>query len=134
MIDQALYGKLSTTAGVTALVGTRIYPHQQPPSGTRTYPLLAYKPDNREPARLLSGAASLYMRTIDVAAMARTYASAEAIMAAVVAALDNQSGTWGGVTIQGAFLDDDSHDVETLGTEDQTLYVAQMRFKFWIQP
>jgi len=56
MIGKALYGKLSATAAVTALVSTRIFPDMA--TQDATYPFIVYTNDATQPTDVKDSAAA----------------------------------------------------------------------------
>lgn len=105
MISTALYSRLSTDAGVTALVGTRIYPQRGPENAT--YPLVLYQMIDSGPVRDLASATDHFRTLMQIESYATTQLAAEAIAAAVRASLDYKiNQTWGGVSIPASRFDD----------------------------
>lgn len=99
MIEAGLFSLLSTTAAITTLCGTRIYPAVLPT--IPTYPCLRYKliSAKAEPTLSTSG----YQRwRIQFDCFANTYASAVALRAAIRSALEGYRGT----LIDGTYLQD----------------------------
>lgn len=84
-----IYVKLAATAGVTALVSTRIYAV----SGARdvTTPHIILQQITATPATSHNEGYGSAHRMIQVACFAKTFEAAGAIRAAVIAALDNQA-------------------------------------------
>lgn len=97
MIEQAVYTILSGNAGVDALCGDRISPHQRL-QGT-ALPALVYQIDDLEPIRGLSGTVGLTAATLTVTSIDTTYAGARGLAAAVIAALNGATGTYGTTVI-----------------------------------
>lgn len=84
-VERAIYERLSTTSGVTALVGTRITPDTRAQGGN--LPAIVYGVNSEEAINaLLSKVAS--RAEIEVLAISSTKASAVAIGSAVVESLD----------------------------------------------
>lgn len=97
MIEQAIYTILAGNAGVDAICGDRISPHQRL-QGT-ALPALVYQIDDLEPVRGLSGTVGLTAATLTVTAVASTYAGARSLAAAVISALNNATGTYSGTVV-----------------------------------
>ena len=129
---KAIYGKLSTDPTITALCAIRIYPAKSPQEQA-TYPLVIYAGDGGETIASFSGPSGLRKEKITVGCIGRTYASMDALSAAVRNSLDNESGTWGGVVVQGCFFEDERED--HLSSEDTgeqfELYMKEMDFTLW---
>lgn len=98
MIGKALYGKLSATAAVTALVSTRIYPDIA--TQDATYPFIVYSNDATQPTDVKDSASPLDVVTMSVMIYSNSYSQAQDIAAAVRTALDRMTGTIQGVTVQ----------------------------------
>lgn len=79
------YALLSGSAGVTALVGTRIYPDVLPEDCI--YPAIVYARSGTDPERLLDGSVAVTRIELACAAWAETRVSADAVADAVEAAL-----------------------------------------------
>lgn len=104
--EQTLYSVLSSAAGVTALVGTRIYPDVAPQ--TASLPCVAFVREATEFITVIHGQVVGQVANIAIVAMADTRASSDAVADAIVAAasaqgiypiarraeLDPESDTW----------------------------------------
>ena len=97
MIEQTIYTILAGHAGVGAIAGDRISPHQRL-QGT-ALPALVYQLEDLEPIRGLAGTAGLTAATLTVTAIATTYAGARGLAAAVISALNGATGTYGSTVI-----------------------------------
>lgn len=102
-----LYAKLSATAGVTALVGTRIYPMLMPQEAD--YPAIVYSVSNRPLDGNMKDVDAYHDRATvtfnywaDIQFGQDAYTTLEAIDAAVRVALDFTSGTSGGIVCEGS--------------------------------
>lgn len=105
MIGAAIYARLSGDAGVSALVGTRIYPGAGPEGAT--YPLVLYNQIDSGAVRDLSSATDHFRTLQQIDVYATTKSSAVAIAAAVRASLDYKlNQTWGGLSIPASRFDD----------------------------
>lgn len=85
-IESTLYSTLSTTAGVTSLVSTRIYPQVAPESAALPY--IVYSTITGERIHTLPGVGNMERKTIQVDCNATSYSGAKALAAAVIAALE----------------------------------------------
>lgn len=93
MIHKALYAHLSASAGISALVGTRIYPGMLPQSPTKpalVYTLVAQAPDYTLDSR------ESYNPLIQIDCFADTNVAAQGVADAVDAVLSGFTGTFGG--------------------------------------
>lgn len=94
-LEAALYNRLSTYAGLTALVSTRIYPLVLPQDPT--LPAVTYQTIGRS-MEDVRGSGPRYAETrIQIDCWAATYASAKSVAEQVRAALQDYTGTMGGV-------------------------------------
>lgn len=98
MIGKALYGKLSATTAVTALVSTRIFPDMA--TQDATYPFIVYTNDATQPTDVKDSASPLDVVTMSVMIYSNSYSQAQDIAAAVRTALDRMTGTVQGVNVQ----------------------------------
>lgn len=96
-LEEAFYSKATNTAGISALVSTRIYPNLIPE--TATLPAVAYQrvASTRQPAH--DGSTGHARATLQVTCQAATYSAVKAVVAAIVAAFHGIRGTWGTVEV-----------------------------------
>jgi len=107
-IEEALYLHLIAEAGVSALVGTRIYPNVAPQEIAK--PNLAYQRISATREMYHAGPAGLAEARFQFTCTAGTYRSAKAVINALRQALDGYSGMMGGadgVEVEGAFVETD---------------------------
>ena len=129
-IAPAITTQLLNTSGVTAIVGTRIYPEYDR-QADKVYPLAVYKVENVTTYMSNQGPTGFETADYVIAVIGETYADADAVASAIQTALDGSRGTWSGVTIQGVFLKDDgvSDDVVTEPqTEEILFYTKELTF------
>ena len=90
--EQALYGKLSTTAGITALCSTRIYPLDLPPSVT--LPAVTYQIIDApiEATHDEAAGSSLVYARHQITSWATTYAASVALAKQIHLALQGFKG------------------------------------------
>ena len=121
-LNTALVSYLQADTALAALIVDRIYPEFDSPED-HLYPLAVYKLDVT-PLMANDGPIGLETATLTIAAIAPTYAQAKDVGSALQTALDGKRGTWSGVVVQGAFLNDDgvTDDVVTEPTTRQILY------------
>lgn len=132
MIGKAIYARLTVYAATSALVGTRVYPHSAPPQ-QKTYPLVVYRGGGDDDSATAGGGAGNVRAEVDVACIAATYAGVRALADAVKAALDDESGTWGGVVVQGVFYQRGTEQEVASADADNSLFVVEMTFTAWYQ-
>ena len=102
-IKAAIFSILSNDAGVAALVTARIYPAQAPQRVTA--PFITYRRISGPRDHTLSGPTGLTRPRFEFSCWATTDDGAEALAAAVRAALANYSGTVVGVVIHYTKID-----------------------------
>lgn len=116
--------KLSTTAGVTAIVGVGVYPIDLPQ--TATPPCVIVNVAGGQDEHMLTGAGRYYRHRVSVECLAISAAGAMALRNAVMAALDNNAnatiGDFSGVATQ--FADFERTDY----SDDRTTYRATVDF------
>lgn len=83
---EAIYAKLAATTAVTDLVSTRIYPVTAPEGATAPY--VIFQGIASDPAVTHAESAGATFRLFQFACFAATFEAADALRAAVVAALD----------------------------------------------
>jgi hypothetical protein len=102
-VEQMLVKQLQATAGVTALVGERIYPGTAPQGTTADY--ITYELLTRHPFQAHDGSGGLYRARMSFLCHSATYANAKAAVAAVTVVLDGFKGTMQGMAV-GSCLQD----------------------------
>jgi len=103
-LQDAIYAKLSGTTAITNLVGTKIYPITA--AEGESGPYIIFQTIASTPAQTHAEPAGAIFRLVQFACFASTYEAANALRAAVVAALD-------GVTLDNGdngTLEDDSRE------------------------
>ncbi len=104
-VESAVVALLEATAGVTSLVGTRIYPQDAPPDAALPY--IVYRrglPNDRVPA--LSGVTGLNRAELELFCVSTDYGVAKSVADAVRVGLDGKSGTYASTRLQGVFVED----------------------------
>ncbi len=107
-IEEGLYSYLSGYAGLTALVGTRIYPLVMPQNVTM--PAIRYQRISSSRIYSHDGPNKLTHPRFQFSCFAESYATAKAVANQVRFALAGYQGTMGGaggVTVQFAIVDDE---------------------------
>lgn len=107
MIAAAIFARLSGDAGVSALVGSRIYPQEAPEDAT--YPLITFLQvsagDNS--ARGLVGGQGHFRTLQQIDIWSRTALEAQQIATAVRVSMDGHiNQIWGGMNIPASLFDD----------------------------
>ena len=113
-VGLALYSLLSSNAEVSSVVGTRIFPNVAPQ--TTTFPFIIYEVDGDDPNDTKDGVSTVDVNNITVSCYSKSYSNASDLALKIRTALDRQSGTHGGVSIQSIQYDsyndifDDNHE------------------------
>jgi hypothetical protein len=123
---KAIYSRLTGTVAVSNLIGLRVYPHSAPPQ-QKTYPLAVYLDEG--PVHVI-GDDSTYHEQVSIATIASTYASAQAVSAAIRSTLHGQAGTWGGVVVHRALHNSGNED--TRQVEDESIWIIEQTFTVWV--
>lgn len=115
-IEDGLVALLLADSGVSALVGTRIYPLKLPQDDG--LPAIRFQRISGERVRTLDGPTGLVRPRIQIDAYGKTYAEAKAVAEAVEALLDGYSGPAGTDQIEAVSLETDRDlDENPLGEE-----------------
>jgi hypothetical protein len=125
-VEGAVYDILSDAAGVSALVGTRIYPMFAPQDVA--LPAIAYQRVSGGREYSHSGDSSLLRPRLQVLCIDDGYAGAKALAAAVTAALSAHSGTHGNVEVQASFLDAEADEYGELNRQ----WVVRQDWILWV--
>ncbi len=136
MIGKAIYTRLTTAGTATlALISTRLYPKVVPEHVEPVYPLAIYGVEDEERTCTYTGSTGLNSSRVVIACYATTETSAKALRRAVLDDLDNESGTWGGIVVQGAFFETEneipSRDPTT--GEESLLFGCELEFLVWYE-
>ena len=97
MIGKAVYSILNGTAAVTTIVSDRIYPLRN--SELATYPAITYLQIAKTPTDTIDAVSGLDRIDVDIDLFHTNYLSLLTLADAVRTALDQVSGTYGGLTI-----------------------------------
>lgn len=125
---KAIYGILSTAAGVTALVSTRIYPDMA--TQKAAYPFLVYAVTNTQPSDTKDGVSGLDVVEFALMVYANSYASANDIAEAARTALDRTTGTHNGVSVQSIrFQDQRSAEIDL----DKHVFIIEQAYSARIE-
>ena len=110
VIEEALYEHLKNNAGVSALVGNRIYPIEAPQEAALPY--LVYQRISGPRVRSHSGPSGLAHPRFQITGAAEAYPALRNVLNAVRVALDGFRGTMGGGVSVGAALVENELDSE----------------------
>jgi hypothetical protein len=126
MIEATLFTLLTANAGVTALVGTRVYPVQLPQAPTT--PAVSYQLISEHREGSFAGPSGLPGTLIQVDSWSDTYLGVKTLATAVRLALDGYQGTpAGGDRIQASILENQSDIFEP----DVKLFRVLQEFRLW---
>lgn len=98
MIEQLIVTQLNNDAGLTALVGSRIYPYRLP--ADTSMPAITYRLLESPEDQALESGTGLYRSLYRFYCYGSTYLSSVAVDNALSAALTNWTISSGGVTVQ----------------------------------
>lgn len=126
-LDEAVYTRLTTHAGVSALVATRVYPVVLPQAPT--FPALTYQLISEIRPSHIGGPGHLPGALYQVTAWGTTLLSVRAVLDAVRGALDGYQGTVGTVVIQASILEEQRDDP---GYQPEVgIYGASADYRIW---
>lgn len=111
-IEAGLYAHLLTDSGVTALVGTRIYPLLVPQDAD--LPAIAYQRISGPRDHTHDGSSGLAFARMQLTFVASSYDDAKSLGEAVRAAIDGHKGSMGDVTVGACLLDQERDDWATV--------------------
>ena len=131
-LGEALYTKLSGTAGVSALVSTRIYPVVVPQNGS--LPCITYQQISEPWAHAMGTDPGIRSPRYQISAWSTSYSQVKSVAKQVRTALQDFTGTMGGaggIAVQRVFFEGET-DMSDVDPESQavTHHVAQ-DFIFW---
>lgn len=127
-LETAIVAELLATAGVTAVVGQRIW--WQVAVQATSSPYIVLDAVSKRPVHDMGGAGGLAQARVSASCYAGTYANAKAAAAAVLAALDRRRGTIQGVAF-GAILSESEEDA---GWDEATkMHVVTVDFRVLYQ-
>jgi hypothetical protein len=133
----AISAQLASSTAVAAIT-TNIIPNYAPKSAA--YPQVVWEKKEAEPDVTYSGNSGLVKADVVIRCIAKSnysnpsagYAQADALANSVTAAMDGQGGTWGGVVVQRAFLQDDAEDqLEDQDSEEILYLIRELNFEIW---
>lgn len=124
--------KLAATAGVTALVSTRIYAEQVPSTVTLSQAYIVYRVVGDEHPTHMSGATGLVDTQVEFACIASGSEAAEAISEALRAAIHAQRWTGSTTTVKwGAITSTSSDGDPPTSGQNVGRYVRLVTYRFW---
>ena len=94
---KAIYTILTEDAGVSAVVGTRVYP--QVAAQGAAFPFVVYVLQDNTPSDTKSGVSTLDEIRYDIVAAAETYTALSSLTERIRLALDRYSGTVSGIVV-----------------------------------
>ena len=94
---RAIYTILTEDAGVSAVVGTRVYP--QVAAQGAAFPFVVYVLQDNSPSDTKSGVSTLDEVRYDIVAAAETYTELSSLTERIRLALDRYSGTVSGIVV-----------------------------------
>lgn len=128
VLEEGLYSYLTATAGITALVGTRVYAFRIPQHMTLPCLTVQRISTARTHTHDSSGATGLARTRVQFDAWAADYSTAKSISDALRAALNGKKGTLSGAyTIQAALIEEESPELEP----QSNLYRSRSDYMIW---
>lgn len=105
-LHKALYSRLSTYAGLTALVSIRIYPVVAPQDVTNPY--VTYQAISTKRESCMGSDTGDVAARVQISAWSASYEEARSVIDQVRLALQRWSGTEASVTIKASFIETDN--------------------------
>lgn len=124
-IEEALYSYLSTYAGLTASVGTRIYPNVIPSDAS--LPAVAYQRISTARVRSHEGPSNLSHTRIQFTCVADSYSAVKSVADQIRAALDGYRGTMSTLRVDGVSIENEIADY----VETSDLYIQRLDALIW---
>ena len=129
VIEEALVALLEADAGVSALVGNRIYPIVIPDGAS--LPAIAYQRISGPRAETMDGPSGLAWPRFQITSVAETVSEAIALANAVRHALDGYSGTVLGVVIDSILILNESTAFNTSVADEGESWLVMQDFRVW---
>jgi hypothetical protein len=129
---QAIYARLTASGTQTqAIVGASVYPDINLATGTR---FVVIEADDGETDQAYDGPLPMTKHAATVSAVGPTRLACEQLAAAIRVDLDGQRGSWGGVTVRGAFLQAGNAGIFPLADgAARRLYGKDIEFVVWTE-
>lgn len=121
-VGKAIFNILSNDAGLSALVGTRVFPEMAPEEAET--PFLVYSVLSIEPTDTKQGSSTVDVSQLETYSVSNSYTECMDVSEAARAALDRNGGLFNSVSIQS--IQYQSADTEYNAT--QRVYIAQQRY------
>lgn len=125
-----IYNKLANASGVTALVGTKIRPMRA--ADADTYPYIIYESISKPANHTKDGNSQWYKMRFQLSMLATSMATVQSIANACRTALDDQSGTIAGFTVQNITFEDE-RDIFNDNSAVDGIYMLQQDYFITIQ-
>lgn len=130
-IYDALVAKLKATAGLTALIGARLYPDEVPQS--TTLPAVFYMTVSDIKDHHLTAQSPLEGPTIQITTYATTKASAAAVAEQIKTALVDFVGVLSGITVQYIQLINENPGMYKSADGTVKTYTHDLEFQVWYE-
>lgn len=134
-IEEAVYSRLTTFAGLAALISTRAYPLVVPVDAA--LPAVAYQTISSEPQWSHDGFSGLTQTRVQISTVADDYATAKQVDQQVRTAFNAVSFTISpgthvaSVHVQGAFIDNSLDDFDSVNLAPQAAPVVRTDIILW---
>ena len=110
MIEDAIYSRLAGFAGLSALVGTRIYPMHLPQKPN--FPCLAYRRVSSSPINALAVDTDIMTCNFDVASFSKTADECYSVAEQIRLSLQRWQGTESGVVVMDCMITNIDQDYQ----------------------
>jgi hypothetical protein len=101
-VEEAIYNRATTFAGISALIGTRAYPLQLPQQPT--LPALTYTRISNERVSAMGADATVARARIQLSAWGATFTSAKTLAKQILSGFQRFKGTFAGIVIHDCFI------------------------------
>lgn len=124
-LEDAVYSRLTTFAGLSALVSTRVYPLHLPQKPT--YPCIAYRRAATDSEPLLSTDTDILKAKFEIASFSKAYDSSVSVGDQIRQAFQRFKGVESSITILDTILIDLDQSFEA----DYEIYETALTFEIW---
>lgn len=129
-LKEELYTRLTIDAGVSAIVGARVYSNAAPESAT--FPLIVFEVDSAAHEHHAGGAAGLVSASVDIECYEEGATLVSTLADAVRNSLQGFNGDLGALRVTGVFLDNEFDEVIQRPTgHPTTIYRTTLEFTMW---
>jgi len=131
MIIPALLNILKADPSFNNMCGERVYPFLVPQKVA--LPAVTYLVISDLPAQSMAGPDDLSEANVEIKVWAKSYKEAHQASRTIRGVLDNNSGSYGGITIQAITLTNNTDDTETDPETSVKRYAIGSEFQIWYE-